>query len=121
MSVEQWRQPELETLDKDQAAQVVTSASLGLTAYRGAQLWAVKIDEYRKSGISLVHSVAAILLLVLQAVATFAIANAGLYHVAPEQFSGPSTPDAGIWVYYAFSSRYLNTRPCRRQADTQLH
>lgn len=108
-SVEEWKDPAIETLDKQQASQLLARTSFGLTTYRAAQVWALKIDEYRRSGISLAYSVAAILLLVVQAVVTFAIANAGLHAIAPEQFSvSAGEPTPGLWIYYSFVSLYGN-------------
>lgn len=99
---------EIEILDNQQANQLMLKAGTGLLAYRGTQFWAMKVEEYRDSGISMVFAVVAILLLLLQGLVTFSLINASLYQMDPSQFSTASGISAATIAHYSLASFWMN-------------
>ncbi len=102
------RDPRLVRFDSEQANQLMLSTGLGLAGYRASQFWAFRLDEYRRSGASIVFSAAAIIGLLVQAVLTFTFVNGAIYKADPSQYAVDGEVGYPLLAYYSFASLFVN-------------
>jgi len=112
------RSPAVTRLEKTQIDQLVNNASMGLALYGGSALWAEKLDNYRKSGASVVFSAVSVVALIVQAVVIFAIVNMGIYRVDGTEFAYTEEPNFVTYVRYAFTSMYAGEIEALRPVGT---
>lgn len=97
---------EVVKLDKAQSDALVTQASIGLMIYGGSYFWAEQLENYRKSGISVLFNALSVVALAFEAVVLFTVANFGLFKIDRTQFEYVDPPQFATFVRYSLNSMF---------------
>jgi len=93
-------------LDRSQVDQVVNQLCWGLALYGGSALWAERLEQYKRSGASIIFSAVSVVILVAQALAIFSVVNIGIYKLDESEYAVMGVPDATVFVRYSMSSMF---------------
>lgn len=91
--------------DKTQSDAVIQRASVGVIVYGTGHAWAKELERYRRSGFAILFTGLSVVVLVLQALFFFTLANLALHAADPDQFATDGEPPGvSAFARYTFSA-----------------
>lgn len=97
-------------LSPAQSTQWLYNLQLSLLFRNSALFWSDKLTGYISSGVTTVSGILIALMLVIQTVVVFALANYGLWRLDSTQFQ-TVTPNLADFIFYSFNSLVFNYIP----------
>jgi len=88
----------------EETSTVLTRLSTGLALARGSQMWATKLEEYRRGPATLLFGCLAVAAMYLQSVFTFTLINLGIYKLDAAEYVTAYPPSLATFVHYALAS-----------------